>query len=273
MSTVKHVIKQGEYLSLIAQDYGLASWREIYDHSENAEFRRLRPNPNLVYPGDIVSVPTLEEAEHDGGTEERHRFRKKGPRRSVRIFFKDLYGEDLSDEPYRLKLDHDEWTEGQTDGDGMVYMEIPLTCRGARFEIAGYEQTFRFSHLDPVTTVSGIQARLNNLGYWCGRVDGIYGPLTAGGMTGFQKHEHETMGLGVNSWGWPEKDSIRRLSLVHDGIDAVGDEEVTGRFVISRDGGSTSRAADADAAESDTSDDEPDEPSLDESVDEHEEQG
>ncbi|RMH10686.1 MAG: hypothetical protein D6695_10960 [Planctomycetota bacterium] len=267
MSTVKHIVEQGEYLSLIALNYGLASWRDIYDHPDNAEFRRLRPDPNLIYPGDVVFVPSPEQAEYEGATEQRHRFRHTGPRRSVRIYFKDLFGESLINEPYRLKLDGQDWTEDQTDGEGMVYLEVPMSCRHAKFEIAGYEHDFMFSQLDPVTTVSGIQARLNHLGYWCGRVDGIYGPLTAGGMEQFQRYEHETNGLEVSSWGWPEKPSLQRLSLVHDGIDAVGDEPVSGRFIIDQPGVSSEQVqADAD----DSSDaDNAHEADVEEPIDEH----
>lgn len=54
---VLHEIQSGEYLSLIALNYGVDSWETIYYHPSNAEFRAQRPNPDLVYPGDVVYVP------------------------------------------------------------------------------------------------------------------------------------------------------------------------------------------------------------------------
>lgn len=41
-----HVVKQGECLIRIAASYGFGDYRIIYDHPENAEFKRKRPNPN-----------------------------------------------------------------------------------------------------------------------------------------------------------------------------------------------------------------------------------
>jgi LysM domain len=56
MSTA-YTVQRGDNLSLIAKRYGLRSWQEIYNDAENAEFRRKRPNPNLIFPGDVVIVP------------------------------------------------------------------------------------------------------------------------------------------------------------------------------------------------------------------------
>lgn len=52
-----HIVKQGEYLSLIAQKYGIPNWQTLYNHPNNAEFRKNRPNPNLIYPGDKLFIP------------------------------------------------------------------------------------------------------------------------------------------------------------------------------------------------------------------------
>jgi N-acetylmuramoyl-L-alanine amidase len=250
MSTIQHTVRQGEYLSLIALDYGIAHWRDIYDHPDNAEFRRLRPDPNVIFPGDIVAVPALVEKEESRQTEQRHRFRVKGPRRSVRVYFRDLFNRELKNEPYRLKLQNQGWVEGETDGEGMVYLEISMSCRGGTIEIGGYRQAMLFSDLDPVTTVTGVQARLNNLGYSVMWVDGIYGPLTANGMAQFQRAE-EANGLTVSSYGWPEQESLRRLAVVHDGVDTVGDEEITGRIIIQKPASTTTpQSADSEASSS-----------------------
>lgn len=52
-----YVVKRGDNLSLIARRHGLGSWQEIYFHDDNAGFRRRRPNPNLIFPGDLVMIP------------------------------------------------------------------------------------------------------------------------------------------------------------------------------------------------------------------------
>jgi hypothetical protein len=50
-------IKSGDTLTLIAKLHGLKSWREIYDLPENAAFRKKRPNPDRIFPGDVVMIP------------------------------------------------------------------------------------------------------------------------------------------------------------------------------------------------------------------------
>jgi len=53
-----YIVKTGDSLSKIAQRYGLKSWQEIYNHPSNAAFRARRPNPNLIHPGDKLTIPT-----------------------------------------------------------------------------------------------------------------------------------------------------------------------------------------------------------------------
>jgi hypothetical protein len=57
MST-PYTIKSGDTLSRIAHAHGFRSWRALYDHPDNAAFRRLRPNPNKIFPGDVIQIPT-----------------------------------------------------------------------------------------------------------------------------------------------------------------------------------------------------------------------
>ena len=52
-----HRVKQGECLTSIAARYGFADWRAIYQHPNNAELRKKRPNPSLLFPGDALFIP------------------------------------------------------------------------------------------------------------------------------------------------------------------------------------------------------------------------
>ncbi|MHC4399783.1 MAG: LysM peptidoglycan-binding domain-containing protein [Planctomycetota bacterium] len=58
MSTV-YVVRRGDTLTRIARDHGFDSWRTIYNHPDNAAFRRQRPNPDLIYPGDRIVIPDV----------------------------------------------------------------------------------------------------------------------------------------------------------------------------------------------------------------------
>jgi hypothetical protein len=55
--SIRYVVKSGDTLGGIASRHGLKSYREIYDHPENAEFRVKRPNPDKIYPGDVLMIP------------------------------------------------------------------------------------------------------------------------------------------------------------------------------------------------------------------------
>src|SRR5687767_7480634 len=55
----EHIVKQGETLSDIARRHGFADWRLVYNHSSNAELRKKRPDPNVLFPGDKIQLPAI----------------------------------------------------------------------------------------------------------------------------------------------------------------------------------------------------------------------
>jgi len=57
-----YTIAAGDTLMAIAGRFGLRGWRAIYDHPWNAAFRRTRPDPNVIQPGDILYIPDPHEA-------------------------------------------------------------------------------------------------------------------------------------------------------------------------------------------------------------------
>jgi hypothetical protein len=52
-----YTVRPGDSLSKIAARHGLADWHTIYYHENNAEFRRLRPDEDLIFPGDRLFIP------------------------------------------------------------------------------------------------------------------------------------------------------------------------------------------------------------------------
>ncbi|MFK7838638.1 MAG: LysM peptidoglycan-binding domain-containing protein [Sulfitobacter sp.] len=61
MDFIKHKVKKGESLSVIAKKYGIPArdWKKLYDHPKNAAFRKLRPDPSLIEPKDEIFVPKV----------------------------------------------------------------------------------------------------------------------------------------------------------------------------------------------------------------------
>ncbi len=55
--SVPYTVKPGDSLSAIARKLGLKSWQELYNNPDNAAFRAKRPNPNLIFAGDVLMIP------------------------------------------------------------------------------------------------------------------------------------------------------------------------------------------------------------------------
>lgn len=52
-----YTVKAGDCFSSIAKANGYYKYSTLYQHADNTATRLLRPNPNMLVPGDIVSVP------------------------------------------------------------------------------------------------------------------------------------------------------------------------------------------------------------------------
>lgn len=55
--TQVHTVKKGENLDKIAKSYGLKSFKDIFNDPVNAKFRKQRPKPDLIQPGDKIIIP------------------------------------------------------------------------------------------------------------------------------------------------------------------------------------------------------------------------
>jgi peptidoglycan hydrolase-like protein with peptidoglycan-binding domain len=78
---------------------------------------------------------------------------------------------------------------GVTDGEGKIDEPISPGARQGQLIFGegadALEYEFQLSTLDPVESLTGIQARLTNLGYNPGPVDGILGPKTTAAIEDF----------------------------------------------------------------------------------------
>jgi hypothetical protein len=172
--SVIHVVKPGDCLFRIAQQYGFADWRTIYDHADNSDFRELRSNPNVIYPGDEVHIPDPEPKQLNLPTSKQHKIKIKRPKIMLRIELHDELDEPLAGKEFTLEFGEALY-EGTTTGDGIVEQKIlPGEERGQlTVWLSGDREAERYvwdisvGHLDPVEEESGIRQRLNNLGFYC----------------------------------------------------------------------------------------------------------
>lgn len=195
----KHTIRQGEHLAMLAKQNHLSSWRAIYDAPENQEIRSQRPDPNVLEPGDEWFIPEVESKQVDCATDQCHRFRTSASELRLRIVVCDHCGEPLGNKRFEIAIGEggeEQKIEGQTDGEGLVDQPIPAELQRVRLSVWNDPDAaepwktwqLKVGSLNPVEDITGYQARLKNLGYYKGAIDGESGPQTEAALRAFQQH-------------------------------------------------------------------------------------
>lgn len=198
----RHTVQQGENLSAIARKYKIPRWQDIYDDADNEDLRSLRPDPNLLYPGDVVVIPDIEPQHAMVATDQKHRFVVRRNSQTLKIRLLNTNEEPLSDE-VRVEAElAGEIRPLERDGDSVVELRLMSTdpselllhlYKSQEATVPWRTYTVELSRLDPSDTISGVQARLNALGYSVGAVDGIVGDQTRRGVEAFQTAKELTV--------------------------------------------------------------------------------
>jgi hypothetical protein len=221
-------VQQGENLTLIALRFGFGSHSPIYHHPRNADFKRKRPNPDLLHPGDRIFIPPLGLKEESCATDARHTFVVMIPKKMLRINVEGPDGKPLANVPYELTLrpwprvtNRDQgnpWglvLTGTTDSNGLIEHQVSINAARANLKVGPITRDVDIGYLNPLEGtpddgVSGIQARLQNLGFHPGPIDGIPGPKTAAAIRDFQR-KHPP--LKIDGVCGPK--TLARLKLAH----------------------------------------------------------
>jgi LysM repeat protein len=202
--TQQHTVAQGETLLRIAKQYGYQTSKALYNHPSNAEFKALRPDPNLIYPGDKITIPPKKEKFIPLRTNSINSFVVQNEKEYFRLQIIHEDGDDItgkrivitigsqtidtvlpSNGLIEVELNKNDSLTGQVD----LYLKEDQSSPSESF-------TAQVGHLDPIDTLSGVQARCNLLGFDCGTVDGINGSKTKAGVRDFQyEHDLEVDGI------------------------------------------------------------------------------
>jgi hypothetical protein len=203
----EYTVKQGDCISSIAEQHGFTP-DKIWDHPENTNLKKIRKDQNILFPGDIVFVPEKKEKEESGGTEQRHRFRRKGVPEKLRIILQ-VEGEPRANAEYIIDIDGEQ-SRGTTDDKGCVSISIPPGSQHGKLTIldGGEEFELALGGLDPIGEISGIQARLFNLGYNID-VTGKWDELSSEALMRFQS-DHE-----INVTGNIDEETKSKLKSVY----------------------------------------------------------
>lgn len=186
-----HRVAQGECAGSIAARLGV-DWREIWDHPNNAALRERARDPGALHPGDALFVPEPAPRWETRATGAWHRFKLTPARAEVRLRFVER-DQPVAGAKYRfdVKGTEEPVREGMTDGDGRLVEAIACDATEAVVEFPERRLVYRLKlgHLDPVSEVTGAQARLGQLGYHDGPVSGELDDATALALWGFQLRE------------------------------------------------------------------------------------
>lgn len=191
-----YTVEQGDHLSKIAKDNGFTDYTIIWDHPNNADLKKQRQNPNILFPGDQVFIPDIEQKQESGATDKRHTFTVDRKTLKLRLVLEDAYEKPIAGQQCAL-LVGDQSFQVSTDTNGKLEADIPLgagdgvlAIRGDETPFANFPVILKIGDLDPVTEQTGQTARLNNLGYFPGPLDGSDAAAFESAVEEFQCDHH-----------------------------------------------------------------------------------
>lgn len=201
---VRHQVGEGDCIDSLAIAHGLLP-DTLWNLPANAPVRERGHARNILFPGnpqdpdegpaDTVVIPAVRPRSMVVSPGMRYRLCHLALPEYLRIQFIDADGEARAGVPYLLVLDDGPGSpllsvEGVTDADGRLVEPIPAgatlgsvtLCKGSLHRTI----ELGIGYLDPVSTVTGVQDRLANLGYGCGGDDGVAGDATRWALQRFQ---------------------------------------------------------------------------------------
>lgn len=206
---IDYEVQQGDCISSIAYEYGFF-WETIWNHPNNAQLKKERKDPNILAPGDLVFIPDKRLKDVRRPTEQMHRFRLKSVPAKLRLQL--FEGETpRANQAYELRVSNRKFT-GNTNARGVLTESIPPDAEEGELIIGPHRERYvlLFGHLNPVSDLSGVQSRLNNLGYDCGGADGHMNEETENALKAFQTR------FDLEATGAADGPTREKLDFIHD---------------------------------------------------------
>lgn len=172
VGTGNYRVKDDDCMSSIAEASG-HFWQTIWDDPDNATLKEVRKDPNVLMPGDRVTVKPIRKKTVSKATNASYRFRRKGVPAKLHLRLL-KHGEPRANESYRVDIDG-KLTKGVTDGQGYVDIFIPCNAKSGKLWVGPPEDekmyTLQLGRTLPVATLKGVKQRLKNIGLFGGAVD------------------------------------------------------------------------------------------------------
>jgi hypothetical protein len=162
----KQKVGSGETAISLAKKNGFF-WQTVWDHPENAELKSKRKDPTLLFEDDDIFIPEKRIKEVSKANESEHSFKLKGDPCKIKIqLLKN--GKPRANEDYIIEIECNQ-IKGKTDGEGIIVHPIPAAASTGKLILRNGKEVYplKIGALDPMDLPSGIQQRLNNLGFKC----------------------------------------------------------------------------------------------------------
>ncbi|MFY2560797.1 peptidoglycan-binding protein [Corallococcus terminator] len=212
MST-RHKVKQGEWLSKISRQYGFAKWQELWDHPDNAPLRAKRANAFCLQPGDEVVIPELPGLKVSTGSS--YSLQGGDPPDRIRLGMRRANAP-LGLKRYELKLG-EKLLKGTLTFQGLLDQPLPPEATEATLKVWTSEEPelacewkLKLGYLDPLDALSGVQARLANLGWYNGPINNELTEATRTALASFQ------LALLLPPTGELSKETLESLEERHE---------------------------------------------------------
>jgi N-acetylmuramoyl-L-alanine amidase len=165
MATKPYVVRSGDYLTAIAAAHGVSA-DAVWSNAANESLAKLRPNREILAPGDVVYIPVVARQWLGVQVGTTNTFSATAKRVPVRVLLRDELGP-IKNERYVATLARGS-VEGTTDGDGRVTFDVDVLDRVVPLELPdrAYSADLQIGGIDPLETASGVAARLYHLGYF-----------------------------------------------------------------------------------------------------------
>ena len=159
-----YVIRQGDYLAQLAHAMGFDA-DEVWNDPANEALKASR-NKNMLYPGDILSIPEPKTAPvmlSGGSTNE---YSAAVPVSSVKLTFL-VDGKAVANEACVVE-GLGEPRDATTDGDGILSVDVPVNVKELQIRFPNSQITYPIlvGAMDPIEEPAGVRKRLQNLGLY-----------------------------------------------------------------------------------------------------------
>ena len=191
----QHTVAAGECLSAIAAKYGFPDYHAIYGDPANASFREKRPNPNLIYAGDVIAIPDKKKGTKSARSGATHKFVARVGTKQLLLKLESEPGEPLANVIFEIQAPGLQTIRGGTDEEGFLDVRVPAKLKQATVKAADLSWDIAIGDLNPIHKakddgISGIQGRLKNLGFYSGPIDGKWSDELRSAVCAFQ-HAHD----------------------------------------------------------------------------------